>query len=156
MSWSTFKNIVLAELAAIGAGIANLFGGWDAPLAILIGMMAADYITGLLVALVFKTSPKTDGGTFSSNVSFKGLIRKLGELAIVFIGVLLDRFLGVNYARTSVILFFAANEGLSILENTALMGVPYPTFIRNTLEILKEKSNAPTENEKKDEDVSDM
>lgn len=141
MKWTTFKDIVIAELAAIGALIADMLGGWDAALAVLICMMAADYITGLLVALVWKISPKTEGGRFSSKESLKGLLKKFVMLVVVWVGVMLDRTLGIDYVRTAIILFFIANEGLSVLENTALMGVPYPAFIKAMLEALRDKSD---------------
>ena len=59
-------------------------------------------------------------------------------LLLVWIGVLLDKALGAAYVRTAVILFFVGNEGLSLLENLGLMGVPYPAFLQRTLEALKE------------------
>ena len=142
MKWHTFKDIAFAELAAIGALIAQALGGWDAALAVLICMMAADYITGLLVATVWKVSPKTEGGRFSSKESLKGLLKKFVMLVVVWVGVMLDRTLGIDYVRTAIILFFIANEGLSVLENTALMGVPYPAFIKAMLEALRDKSDS--------------
>lgn len=135
------KNVILAALAGVGSVIANALGGWDAALAVLIGFMAADYVTGLLVALVWHVSPKSSTGTFTSHESFKGLIRKLLILVIVWIGAMLDSVLGAAYIRMAVVLFFIANEGLSILENTALMGVPYPKFVKQALEALQKNSD---------------
>ena len=60
---------------------------------------------------------------------------------LVWIGVLLDQALGAAYVRTAVILFFIGNEGLSLLENLGLMGIPYPGFLQKTLEALHDKGN---------------
>ena len=137
----TTKNTILAVLAAVGSFIANQLGGWDTALIVLVCMMGADYITGLVVAGVFHNSQKSATGKIDSNISFKGLVRKCMVLVLVWVSAMLDKVLGAEYIRTAVVLFFVANEGLSILENTALMGVPYPKFIKAMLEALKEKND---------------
>ena len=76
----------------------------------------------------------------SSEISYKGIIRKVLMLALVWMGALIDRALSTDYVRTAVIMFFIANDALSVIENTALMGVPYPKFIKTMLEAVKEKS----------------
>lgn len=139
------KNAVLAVLAAIGSFIATMLGGWDTALMVLMCMMGVDYFTGIITALCFKASPKSKTGKFTSSESFKGLVRKLAILLIVWIGAMLDKVFVSDYIRTAVCLFFIANEGLSILENTALMGVPYPKFIKTMLEAVKEKSDSPNQ-----------
>lgn len=141
------KDFILAAGAAIGGAVAWALGGWDTGLAVLIGFMAADYITGILLAAVWKASPKSESGKLSSKEGLKGLCKKGLMLLIVWIGVMLDRVLKIDYVRTAVIIFFIANEGLSLLENTALMGVPYPSFIKNLLEVMKDKSDKGNENE---------
>lgn len=134
------KVTALAALAAAGSALAGALGGWDAALSTLLVLMALDYITGVLVAAVWHKSGKTDSGGVSSAAGFKGLLRKAVTLLMVFLGALMDRALGVDYVRTAVCLFYIANEGLSILENTAIMGVPYPAFIRNMLDVLRQKA----------------
>ena len=74
------KQLLCVGLGALGAGIAGLFGGWDASLLTLLIFMAADYITGLLVAGVFHNSPKTESGALESKAGLKGLLRKGGVL----------------------------------------------------------------------------
>ena len=138
MEASTVKNGILATVAAFGSFIANQLGGWDAALLVLICVMAADYITGILRAAVFHDSPKTETGKLSSNASFKGLVRKFIILLLVWLGALLDKVIGAAYIRTAIAMFFIANEALSILENTAAMGVPYPKFIKSMLEAMRE------------------
>lgn len=135
------KNIVFALMSAAGSIIANQLGGWDTALAVLLAFMAADYITGLLIAIVWRKSPKTLSGGVSSAEGFKGLLKKMAILVFVWMAEMLDRVLALNYARTAVILFYIANEGLSIVENTAIMGVPYPKFIKRALEALKESND---------------
>ena len=135
------KNAVLAALAALGTFVANALGGWDAALQVLIGLMAADYVTGLIVAGVFKRSGKSETGALESRAGFKGLVRKCTILMLVWVATMLDRLTGAAYIRTAVCLFFIGNEGLSILENTALMGVPYPAFIKNALEAMRDKGD---------------
>ena len=135
------KNAVLAALAAFGTFVANALGGWDAALQVLIGLMAADYVTGLIVAGVFKRSGKSETGALESRAGFKGIVRKCTILMLVWVATMLDRLTGAAYIRTAVCLFFIGNEGLSILENTALMGVPYPAFIKNALEAMRDKGD---------------
>lgn len=134
------KVTALAALAAAGSALAGALGGWDAALSTLLVLMALDYITGVLVAAVWHKSGKTDSGGVSSAAGFKGLLRKAVTLLMVFLGAQMDKTLGIDYVRTAVCLFYIANEGLSILENTAIMGVPYPAFIRNMLDVLRQKA----------------
>ncbi len=138
MDWNAVKNGVLVALAAFGSWVANALGGWDTAMILLVALMAADYITGVLVAAVWHRSNKSANGGLDSKAGFKGLLKKGVILLLVWIGVLLDKALGAAYVRTAVILFFVGNEGLSLLENLGLMGVPYPDFLRRMLEALKE------------------
>ena len=137
----TVKNAVLGFIAAAGSVIANALGGWDATLKVLVAMMVADYLTGVLVALIWHRSNKTDDGTLSSKAGFKGLCKKGMIILIVWIAVLLDNALGANYVRIAVILFFIGNEGISLLENVGLMGVPYPQFLKKALQALRDKGD---------------
>ena len=135
------RDWILAALAAVGAAVAKALGGWDTALALLLCFMAADYATGLLVALVWHKSNKTASGAASSAAGFKGLLRKAVQLLVVFLAAQMDRVLQLDYVRTAACLFYVANEGLSILENTAVMGVPYPAFVRGMLDVMREKNN---------------
>ena len=145
MRATEIKNAVFAAIAAAGSAVAQALGGWDTALAVLVALMAIDYITGLLLALVWHRSAKSESGAFASAASIKGLLRKGVMLVIVWIGAMLDSVTGAAYVRTAVVLFFIANEGLSILENTAVMGVPYPKFLRAALEAMREKNDAAEE-----------
>ena len=135
------KNGILAILAAAGAFLAGGLGGWDAPLALLVALMAADYLTGVLVAAVWQRSDKSASGALDSRAGFQGLVKKGMILLLVWLGVLLDRAAGAGYVRTAVVLFFVGNEGLSLLENLGLMGVPFPAFLRRALQALQEQGD---------------
>ena len=132
------------KLLAAGIGvIAGFFGEWTAALTILVVMMAVDYLTGLLLAVTGR-SPKTEGGGLSSKVGFIGLAKKGFIMLIVLIATLLDKAIG-NTAmifQTATVFYYIANEGLSILENADLMNVPFPAFIRQRLETLREKEDS--------------
>ena len=141
MSAVQIKNGVLAVLAAAGAFIAKTLGGWDAMMKLLVAFMAMDYLTGWLVAAVWKKSNKSDSGALNSNASFKGLCKKGMILLLVWFGVLLDEAIGTTYVRNAVVLFFIGNEGLSLLENIGLMGVPFPDFLKKALEVLHDQGN---------------
>lgn len=135
------KNLVLATLAAAGAAVTQALGGWDISLKALVAFMAVDYVTGLIVAGVFRRSPKTERGALSSHAGFIGLLRKCDILLLVLLAAMLDNITGSGFIRTGVCLFFTANEGLSILENLGLMGVPYPQFLRDMLEAMRKKND---------------
>ena len=137
----TIKNAVLCFFAAAGSVIANALGGWDSALRVLVAMMVADYVTGVLVALIWHKSNKTDDGTLSSKAGFKGLCKKGVIILIVWLAVLLDDAMSANYVRTAVILFFIGNEGLSLFENVGLMGMPYPAFLKKALQALRDKGD---------------
>lgn len=127
------------------AGLAGIFasswlGGSDKMLLALLVAMAVDYATGLVVAGVFKNSPKTEGGGLNSRAGLQGLVRKVGMLCLIVVAVQLDIMAGTNVARDFTIMFLFANEALSILENLALMGIPMPSFLRKSLEIMRDKS----------------
>lgn len=135
------KNMILAAAATAGSVVAHALGGWDGALALLLAMMAADFLTGWLVAAVWKKSNKSATGALDSRAGWKGLCRKGVVLILVWVGVKLDKALGIGYVRTAVCLFFAGNEGLSLLENLGLMGVPFPKFLKNALEALRDKGD---------------
>ena len=95
----------------------------------------------MLVAAVWQRSNKSDNGALDSKAGFKGLCKKGMILLQVWLGVLLDDAMGASYIRTAVILFFVGNEGLSLLENLGLMGMPYPAFLQRALEALRDQGD---------------
>ena len=141
MDANAIKNGILAVFSVIGSFAANSLGGWDASMQVLVALMVADYLTGVLVAAVWHKSSKSSSGTLNSVAGFKGILKKCMILLLVWIGVLLDNATGANYIRMAVILFFIGNEGISLLENLGLMGVPFPAFLRRALEALRDQGD---------------
>lgn len=141
MDANAIKNGILAVFSVIGSFAANSLGGWDASMHVLVALMVADYLTGVLVAAVWHKSSKSSSGTLNSVAGFKGILKKCAILLLVWIGVLLDQALGSAYARTAVVLFFVGNEGISLLENLGLMGVPFPAFLRRALEAFRDQGD---------------
>ena len=109
-------------------------------LQVLVTFMVVDYVTGLIVAGVFHKSGKTESGRLESRAGFKGLCRKGMELTLVLVGTCLDNYTGNSFIRDAVVITFAVNEALSILENAALMGVPIPEILKKVLEVMQKKA----------------
>ena len=147
MKGTAIKNTVLFIVSAIGSFIAEHLGGFDTLMKALLMFMLVDYLTGLAVAFVFHKSTKTKNGGASSLVGFKGIVKKFCMLLLVGLAVELDRIIGVDYTRSLAIMFFIGNEGISVLENMGLMGVPYPEFLHKALEAMKEKGDKGEDNE---------
>ena len=138
-----WDKIIKGGCAILGV-IAGLYGEWTAALSILAIMMGVDYITGVLVAITGR-SPKTDGGGLSSKIGFIGIAKKGFIMLIVLVATQLDRAIG-NTAmifQTATVFYYIANEGLSILENAEAIGVPFPAFIRERLESMREAKDKP-------------
>lgn len=142
------KEKLCAILGAVGSGIAAFFGGWDAALGTLVLLMALDYLSGIVVAGVFRKSKKTANGALESGVGWKGLCRKAMTLVFVLAAHRLDLTLGVDYLRTAVIIGFLANELLSLVENAGLMGLPLPRAVAWAVELLAQKEESHGEEEK--------
>ena len=134
------KNLINTAIGLAGSFIASLFGGWDAAIVTLIIFMATDYITGLIVAGVFRASKKSENGALESRAGWKGLCRKGVTLLIVLIATRLDIAVGTTYIRDAVVIAFVADEALSIIENAGLMGIPIPAVIREMIDVLKKGS----------------
>lgn len=126
--------------AALGGAVAGAMGGWDATLKVLVAMMVIDYASGLIVAFMGK-STKTDYGGLSSKVGAVGLAKKGLMLCVVLVAALLDTAMGTAMCRDAACWFYIANEGLSILENMSLAGVPFPEKIKELLGHKLEESN---------------
>ena len=130
-------------LTFAGAVFTALVGQWDGAIITLLLFMAADWLSGLVVAGVFHKSPKSKNGALESRVGLKGLCRKGAMLLIVLVAYRLDLIAGLHgVLRTATIVALACNEALSILENVGLMGVKYPAIIDKVIrQLLGEKEN---------------
>lgn len=141
---AAFRFTVSAVLAAIFGYVARFLGGFDTLLITLIILIVADYVTGVTAAVYEKK--------LSSSVGYKGIIKKVLMIIIVGVSVTLQRIMpqGVPL-REITILFFIANEGLSVFENAAKV-IPMPQRLKDVLIKLKEKSeDKNSDTDKKDE-----
>lgn len=127
------KEVFNILVAFAGSLVTFMFGGWNKPLIILVVFMALDYATGVMGAIIQKN--------VSSNVGFKGLLKKCTILIVLIVAVLLDRLIneGIWVFRTLVCYFYIANEAISLLENATKIGIPIPKKLILTLEQLKKK-----------------
>ena len=125
-----------------GSVFSKLIGGFTNDLKTLILLMATDFITGIIVAGIFKKSLKSPSGALQSKASFKGISRKCITITFVMIAHRIDILLGVDFVRSAVIFAYIANELISITENAGLMGVPVPDVIKKAIDVLKSKSDS--------------
>lgn len=136
---TTIKNHVAVSVGIIGGVISKAIGGWDSALQILVIFMAIDYLTGLLVAGVFKKSKKSKTGALESYAGFKGLCRKGMALLMVLVAHKLDLMTGTDIVRDAVIIAYIVNETISIVENAGAMGAPVPPIVQKAIETLQRK-----------------
>lgn len=109
-----------------------VIGGIDVAFICLVVAIVLDYISGLIKAYNTKT--------LSSRIGFRGILKKVGILLIVMVGVLIDRVtINDGSLRTLVIYYFVANESLSVLENLAEAGLPIPKALKEALKVLNKK-----------------
>lgn len=133
---------VVKLLAGIAGATAGLLGEWNVMLTLLAVMMVIDYLSGVIVAWRGK-SPKTENGGVSSKAGFDGLAKKAFIVLIVLLATVLDKAIGNGSMvfQMAAVFYYIANEGLSILENAALLGVPFPAGMKSALEALKQKGD---------------
>ena len=136
------KSFFLIGLGAIGSVISELFGGWTSAMTTLVIFMLIDYITGILVAAVFKKSNKTEDGGLESKAGWKGLIRKFSTLLIVLISIRVNIIFNTTIISNCVVFTFLANELLSLLENVGLMGIPLPSVLTEVISVLNKKGES--------------
>lgn len=122
-----FWNTIQIVFTAVGGWLGYFLGGYDGLLYALVVFMIADYITGVMCAAADKK--------LSSEVGFKGICRKVLILMLVGIANLLDvQVIGTGAVlRTAVIFFYLSNEGVSLLENAAHLGLPIPERLKEIL-----------------------
>lgn len=133
------RNLFLTAGASLGAILGWLLGDIDTPIKVLGAAMALDYVLGLCVAGLAHKSDKSATGGLSSRASIKGLAKKFGMVGMVILANLLDILAGTTVVRSGACFCLMANEALSIVENLGLLGVPIPSIIKNSIELLMEK-----------------
>ena len=129
-----FWNTIQIIFTALGGWLGWFLGGCDGLLYALLVFVALDYITGIMCAVVDK---KLD-----SRVGFKGIFRKVLIFALVGVGHLLDTYIiGTgSVLRTAIIFFYLSNEGVSLVENAAYLGLPIPVKLKLVLEQLHDRA----------------
>lgn len=135
----------------VGGFIAAIFGGWDSALVTLIVFMGVDFLTGVVTAAMGR-SKHTDSGGLSSKAGLIGLAKKVCTLLLIAVAVRMDILLGTTYIRDAVCISFCLNELLSIVENTSLMGVPFPPAIKKAIDVLQTKIGRMEEEIKEEND----
>jgi len=124
-------NSISVVFGVIGGLIISFLGGWDGLAITLVSFIVLDWITGLLKAIYNKN--------LSSYTGFKGIIKKVVILIVVGVTVLLEKNMGIPAIREIVMMFFIANEGISLLENVSQIGVPFPDKLKEILIQLRNK-----------------
>lgn len=127
---SDIGHFFCIAFATLGTLITSYLGGWDVQLYVLIAFVITDYLTGLAVAIFINKN-------VSSEVGFKGICKKILIFALVGLCFMLDKAINQDILRNLAIFFYIANEGISLLENTTKLGVPYPDKLKEVLEQLK-------------------
>lgn len=124
-------------ISAIGGWLGYFLGGVDGLMTALIIFMVTDYVTGLMCAIVDKQ--------LSSRVGFKGLFKKMLIIILVGIAHIVDlHVVGTGEAlRSAVICFYLSNEGVSLLENAAHLGLPIPEKLKAILAQLHNREDEP-------------
>lgn len=137
-----FWNGVQVVFTAIGGWLGWFLGGCDGLLYALIAFVVIDYITGIMCAVADKK--------LSSAVGFKGICKKVLIFALVGLGHILDtRVIGTgSVLRTAVIFFYLSNEGVSLVENAAHLGLPVPKKLKEVLEQLHDRAEKEDNDDK--------
>ena len=128
-------------LAAVGGWLGYFLGGCDGLVYALILFVAADYVTGVMCAAVDKR--------LSSEIGFKGICKKVLIFVLVGLANILDvQIIGTGCVlRTAVIFFYISNEGVSLLENAAHLGLPVPEKLKDILQQLHNRAEEVDEND---------
>ena len=139
--WTTIQLV----FSAVGGWLGYVLGGCDGLLYTLLAFVVLDYVTGIMCAVA--------DHKLSSAVGFKGIFRKILIFALVGVGHLLDvQVLGaVGVLRTAVIFFYLSNEGVSLIENAAHLGLPIPAKLKAVLEQLHDRAEKDGENDEQAE-----
>lgn len=136
---SKIQIIIDSIAGAVGAVLGFMYGEVTGLFWALIAFMALDYITGVVVAIIEKR--------LSSEVGFRGLAKKFLILVFVAVGHIADAYIlgETPAAMSAVMLFYIANEGISIIENAASLGLPVPKKLTSIMEQIKNKSESEEE-----------
>ncbi|OAT74158.1 phage holin family protein [Parageobacillus thermoglucosidasius] len=129
------KYMSMLGVSFVGSFVSFLIGGVDLLVIILLCFVIADYVTGLIASAI--------EGKLSSQVGFRGIVRKILVFVLVAASHLLDISIGWgnHFIRDAIIFFYIINEFISIVENVGRAGVPLPSFLRKAIELLKDETD---------------
>ncbi len=128
------NKTVTCAVAVLGSCVNYLWGGWDVALKTLLLFMLLDYVLGVMCGIKKKE--------LSSEVAFRGILKKVTMLVVLAVGVNLDCAIGTDgLIRGLVCFYYVGSEGISILENASEIGVPIPEGLRDKLLQLKDKDS---------------
>ena len=136
-----FWTVIKLIFAAVGGWLGYFLGGCDGLLYALVAFVVLDYITGVMCAVIDRK--------LSSSVGFRGIFKKVLIFALVGVGHILDtKVIGAgSVLRTAVIFFYISNEGVSLIENAAHLGLPIPGKVKAVLEMLHDRAEKEEEKE---------
>ncbi|WP_029504004.1 phage holin family protein [Lachnoclostridium phytofermentans] len=128
-----YFNKISIVIAAIGGWLAGAMGGWDMLLKTIVALVILDYLTGFIKGIYTKS--------LSSEIGFKGLLKKVMIFIVIAAAYQMQLLLGESIKlREIVIMFFICNEGLSLVENAAVL-IPMPARLKDTLLQLRDKTS---------------
>lgn len=129
-----FWKVVQVCFTLVGGYLGMFIGGFDGPILTLVVFVVIDYITGVMCGLFDKK--------LSSEVGFKGICRKVIIFLLVGVAHMIDKYVigSGDVLRTATIFFYLSNEGISILENSAHLGLPIPEKLKRALEQIHDRS----------------
>ena len=129
-----FWNLIQLIFTAVGGWLGSFLGGCDGLIVEIVVFAVTDYITGVMCAI--------NDRKLSSEVGFRGICRKVIIFMLVGIGHILDtQVIGTgSILRTAIIFFYLSNEGVSLLENAAHLGLPVPEKLKDVLEQLHDRA----------------
>ena len=127
------NNAVKSILAAFCAVFGFVFGDFNGLMIALVALIVLDYISGVIAAAVEKK--------LSQEVGAKGIAKKIFMLLIVAVANIVDiNVIGEGHVLKSVtVVFYIANECISLIQNAGRLGVPVPKKLLDVLEQLKNK-----------------
>ena len=130
-----FWRVVQVCFTLVGGYLGMFIGGFDGPILTLVVFVVIDYITGVMCGLFDKK--------LSSEVGFKGICRKVIIFLLVGVAHMIDKYVigSGDVLRTATIFFYLSNEGISILENSAHLGLPIPEKLKRALEQIHDRSD---------------
>lgn len=126
---TVFGKTVSTAIAILGAFITSAIGGFDEFMKLLLFLVVFDYISGVAVAIQNKN--------LSSRIGFMGIFKKITIFLLIALAYRIDIAMHTSFVREVAVLFFVSNEGISFLENTSNLGVPYPPKLKEILSQLK-------------------